>query len=481
MAQNNAQIYLKYLLSGCTPSATKALLDQVSVEEMIFQLATLTSESFMPIDSEPEDDSTETPALDEKYLGNLIVRCLDSVLDNRCYESIFKNEQIMSVVRQRISGSNYYVKRLISNHMRKFIENGGRNQDVYDLVFDMLFEKEYVLFEDASNSICSIASRPGEPRYLTRNRLDVLVDYMSGHVESEHLDRVSMALRLLEFCTKLGKASSECFELLRDEEVYDRIFTLYMEEDVLVKLNCLEILDSMIPLIKRLKFESKASREFVGQAVNLFTKTDLDVESDIVTGPLLRFFSCIVLIENVLNESETQLFSRCVAENLLNANNKSLQYYSSLACFGPMYVRGLLDEAVSEKFLNIVKGCTHDDTLYSCLESLQFVADSGDTTKSKFMSEAVKSVIYAMSKFPFGEVREACFLFLLSSLEFERVTELLVRLELESRLLSMQENNYETTLTKRRLIKKFLARVEELYRDSTSPLPESVVRSLKAI
>ncbi|BAM40826.1 conserved hypothetical protein [Theileria orientalis strain Shintoku] len=387
----------------------------------------------------------------------------------------------MSVIRQRISESNYYVKRLISNHMRKFIENGGRNEDVYDLVFNMLFEKEYVVFEDASSSICSIASRRGEPRYLTRNRLNILMDYISGHEETEHLDKVSMALRLLEFCTKLGKASNECFELLRDEEAYDAIFKLYMKEDVLVKLNCLEILDAMIPLIKKLKFESKASREFVAHAVSLFTKRDLDVEADMVTGPLLRFFSTIVLIENVLNESETELFSKCVAENLLNANSKSVQYYSSLACFGPMYVRGLLDEEVSEKFLNVVRSCTHEDTLYSCLESLQFVADSGDESKRKFISEAAKNVIHAISKFPFGEVREACFQLLLSSLEFEGVTELLVSSELESRLLSTQENNYETTLTKRRLIKKFLASVEEKYRDSTSPLPESVVRSLRGI
>eukprot|EP00375_Theileria_parva_P000239 XP_762908.1 hypothetical protein [Theileria parva strain Muguga] len=279
----------------------------------------------------------------------------------------------------------------------------------------------------------------------------------------------------------LGKASQFCFNLLRDNQVYDHIFKLYMNEDVLVKLNCLEILESMVPLIKKLNFESKSARDFMKDAVEVFSKKDLDVESDLVAGPLLRFFSAIVLMDNVLKEDEVVLFSQCVADNILNCTKKTIQYYSSLACFGSLFIRGYLSEEVSYKFLQIINNCTNEDVLYACLESLQFVSQAGDSSKSKFISEASACIASATSRFPFSEVREACFSYLMNSLDYNGVTELLIKLENESRLLSAQENNYETTLTKRKLIKKFLYSVEQLYKPESCPLSDSTVKLLKSV
>ncbi|XP_955466.1 uncharacterized protein TA18205 [Theileria annulata] len=481
MSENNAQLFLKFLLSGGTPSAAKTLLDQISVEEMVFQLVSCPSESFIPYTSDPEEDSTTTEALDEKYVGNLIIRTLDLLLDKRVYESIFNNQQIMELLSQGISEYNYYAKRLISKHIRKYLENGGKNDNVYRVVWNLLLDREYIVFEDSANAICSIVSRSGEEDFLNQDRLALLLRCLSGEMEVKEIDKVTMELRVLEFCTMLGKASQYCFKLLRDNQVYDHIFKLYMNEDVLVKLNCLEILDSMVPLIKKLDFESKPSRDFMKEAVELFSKKDLDVESDLVAGPLLRFFSTIVLMDNVLKGDEIVLFSHCVADNILNSTKKNIQYYSSLACFGSLFIRGYLTEEVSQKFLEIVNNCTNEDVLYSCLESLQFVSQAGDSSKSKFVLEASACIVAVVSRFPFSEVREACFCYLMNSLDYDGVTELLIKSENDSRLLSAQENNYETTLTKRKLIKKFLHSVEQLYKPESCPISDSTVRLLKSV
>eukprot|EP00375_Theileria_parva_P000238 XP_762907.1 hypothetical protein [Theileria parva strain Muguga] len=116
---------------------------------MVFQLVSCPPESFIPYTSDPEEDSTTTEALDEKYLGNLIIRTLDLLLDKRM----------------------------------KYLENGGKNNNVYEVAWNLLLDREYSVFEDSSNAICSIVSRPGEEAFLNQERLALLLKCVSGEME----------------------------------------------------------------------------------------------------------------------------------------------------------------------------------------------------------------------------------------------------------------------------------------------------------
>lgn len=443
-------------------------MDQVTIQEMIFQLTLLPNNVFLPHDSE---DTLDISSKTDPYVGNLIVRSLDSLLNKTLYEEIFNNPDICKVIKESIRESPFHVRKLISKHVRRYIEAGGINEDIDDIVWNLLFDKEYAIFSDSSSAICSVVGIPDKrSSFLDDHKILTLVN-------RSKTEDVEDRLRIFEFCGMLGLRSDDCFLKLRASGIYDEIFNVYLKEDVLVKLNCLEILGSVIPLLNRLDFQTGPSRDFIKYSMSLFVDED-----HLLLPSVLRFFSTILNAPNVLLDDDVVSFSKHVSDLLKSSNSKDLRYLSSLSIFGSLYIKGLMDEQTVATFIRAFKNSSNEDVVYSCMESLETIVCSKKLdTHHKFVSEATAGVMDNIHRFPFGEIRELFYTFLLHAIDYNCVVEQIVAEEKKSKLFTTPESGHQTIIVKRELIKKFLLRLNELNSDDAFTLDDSTLKTLKSL
>ncbi|EKX73181.1 hypothetical protein BEWA_052360 [Theileria equi strain WA] len=435
---------------------------------MIFQLTLLPSEVFLPKDSE------ETPDISSRtdpYVGNLIVRSIDSLLNNSIYEEIFNNSDICTIIKTSINDSPFHVRQLISKHVRRYLENGGVNKDIDDIAWKLLFDKEYAIFSDSAHAICSIVGNTGNhTSFLDDHKVHTLITHSKT-------DDVTDRLRIFEFCGMLGLRNDGCFLKLRECGIYDEIFKVYLQEDVLVKLNCLEILGSMLPLLNRLNFQIGPSSDFIKHSMDLFV-----AEDHLLLPSVLRFFSTILSVPNVLADEDVRSFGKHVSELLNSSNVTDPRYLSSLSIFGFLYIKGLTDKQTCANFVETFKNSTNEDVMYSCMESLETIAHLKRLDLDfEFIGDVTSCVMDNIHRFPFGEIRELFYTFLLHTIDYNCVVEKIIAEEQKSKVFTKPESNHQVTITKRKMIKEFLSRLAELYPDGALPLDELTIKTLKSL
>lgn len=473
MINLDVDLLRRCLLAGSGGEAIGALLRDTKVEDLVLHLSHMNDDCFCGDD---EDDISTVSIVDDRYVGTLLVRVLYVVLDKCRLEALFKNPQVLDLLSQRVVTGSLPVRRLFARKCRLYFQQyGGSDERLEEVLWELLFDSDYIVFECCSQAICAVAQQRD---VLTTDRINTLV----AKLHSADDPYCVLPVRLFEFCVSLGRCSPVAFRSLLDAGVYRALFGLYMSSDFLVKLNCLEILASSPEVLMQLQESGHIPQEFVDHALSVFASVSSGSSDDEFLVPFL-FRICVSLLKSgCLSSSERASFSGFVCHVIMSTSvhKADASFCTSLVCFGTLYLLGFMPEEVCHRLDEIVSSTTQEDVLSAILDSLMCITEGGITDgQVEFLVAISGSVVKALARFAMSEVREQAYVYLLKALRFDAILLLLLNEDSSSHVLSSQENQYATTVAKKNLVREVLRRVEAVDGDSPAALSEERLKALK--
>ncbi|GFE52748.1 Vir superfamily protein [Babesia ovis] len=474
MLNINLELLRRFLLAGASSEASAELLRNVTIEEIVLNLSQLGDECFP---SSIDEDVSFSAAIDDRYPGAILVRVLDELLDVSRLDALLNNPEVLHLLSERLLTGSLPVRMLFAKKCKLYFSKEARsNTKLEDLLWRLLFDQEYRVFEYASQAICSIVER--DTQFLTPSRLDELAVALKNG-DSDGI----IAVRIIEFSAALGNISPTAFRILLDAGLYNAMFGVYMSDDCLVMLNCLEIMERMPTFVSRLQQASAIPREFINHAMSTISPDGSHGVGDELVAPFLfKFFLFLLHHPGTLTPGDSAAFGGVVSHVILTGNPKSAPgiHLSALECFGPLYVSGHISPEVCEKVATIVKTTTHDSAILAVVVSLMHMCDTPlDAPQSTVFHQLAKCIITALPRFPLSEVREQVYLFLLKALHHREVLQCVLEEENRSHLFSGEETLYATTVAKKQLVRLILSLMDTNGAQSGLTLPPDRINALR--
>ncbi|EDO07653.2 Proteasome non-ATPase 26S subunit family protein [Babesia bovis T2Bo] len=458
----------RFLLSGGGSDATSELLSSVSVEDIILNLSNLGDECF----PDPSDDiSSYSGPINSTYPGTIFVRVLDEILDFPRLNALFGNPQVLELLSQRLVTSSLPVRSLFAKKCRFYFSNGGTsNAHLMGLLWRLLFDTEYSIFEDVSIALCFVLKH--DVAILTDSRLRDL-DNALTLVDADGI----IPVRIFEFCALVGSGSCDAFRALLSFGLYGSMFKIFLHGDSLVMLNCLEILDRHSLLIQRLHDAGALPRDFIVRCLSTISPSSSDSGDKLVAPFSYKFLLSLIRYPGALTSDDLSNFASVVSDTIKRGDPNTVTgtYLSSVECFGPLYMSGHLDDSVYSKVLDIISLTSQELVVKSVIYCLMSMFDLGlnDEYLPSFCN-LTGSMIQCLSRFPLSDFRELAYKLLLRSIRYTSVLRAILDEELRSHLFSKEESLYSNTVAKKELVH----RVIELLGDTVS-LPAERVAALR--
>ncbi|ORM42253.1 Pre-rRNA-processing protein ESF1 [Babesia sp. Xinjiang] len=463
----------RFLLAGASADAAAELLRSVTVDEIVLNLSQLGDESFP---SSCDEDCSLAETTDDRYPGTILVRVLDDLLDVERLGSLFHNPQIMDLLSARLLTGSFPVRLLFVQKCKLyFSKNGKSNDKLTEVLWRLLFDSEYRIFESASQALCLIVER--DPHLLTPLRLEEL----ATTVKVGDSDGI-LGVRVIEFCASLGSTSPVAFKALLGAGLYDAMFNMYMTADCLVKLNCLEIMERMPTFVYRLQESSAIPREFITHALSTASSDGHHSGDDLIAPFLFKFLLFLLRQKASLTTEDSARFGVVVSRVIMQGTPRTISpiFLSALECFGPLYLLGHISPDVCHKIEEMLSGTAQESVLLSVVASLSRMGDEplGPEHFSVFHA-LTRRVVTALPRFPLSEVRESVYTFLTKAVRFDGILRCILEEESKTHLFSSEENLYSTTVAKKQLVKLVLQLVEDSNVESDYPLRSQCINALR--
>ncbi|GIX62053.1 pre-rRNA-processing protein ESF1 [Babesia caballi] len=470
---------------GAGADAADELLRSVSVEDIVLNLSQLGDECFP---SHSDEEGPQASAGDEQYVGLLLVRVLDALLDRTRLTALFQNPEVMKLLSQRVMTSSAPVRLLFAKKCKLFFADEGASSEVLgDVLWRLLFDQEYYVFESCSHAISAVGAFlrqnhiglqivARDPTFLKPSYLEQLASTLKGP-DSDGI----LHIRIIEFCVMLGDSSPSAFKALLDAGLCSAIFSYYITADYLLKLNCLEILERSPAFVSRLQKEAQIPRDFIEHALRV-TSEEAGSEDELLVPFLFRMLVSLLRLEGTLTHDDCAAFGGVVSRTILQSRPQKAtpRLLSALECFGTLYLLGHLSAAVCGHVVAIVSETTQDSVLAAVLVSLTFMCNAAlATDKLVDFCALTRCVIKALARFPLSDTRELAYHCLSKALRYDEVLACVTEAESAAHLLSAEESLYANAVAKKQLVRTLLRRMDELYVGTANPLGADRVNALR--
>ncbi|GBE63079.1 pre-rRNA-processing ESF1 [Babesia ovata] len=463
----------RFLLAGGDGTAAEELLRNVSVEEIVLSLSQLGDECF-PSSYDYESDGAS--AASDHYLGILLVRVLDKLLTKDRTRALLQNQQVADLLSQRVPSSSYPVRRLFASKCELyFCGSDSSSESLENVLWELLLDPEYRIFEHCSRAISAILRR--RPGSLDEKRLEMIRTTM----RDSDSDSV-ISVRMAEFCAHIGGTSDAVFKTLLDAGLCSALLDLYMNADSLVKLNILELLDRNAVFVSRLLASNTITHDFIAYAISVTTGGGDSSDNVLLAPYLLRMMLSMLPHKNILTPEDCKSLSRSVSGVIMesNAQKASPLFLSALQNFGTLYLLGYIPAEVCRNLEEKVNSTVDDRVIASMVASLDVMCEAGlESDKFAVLRDLTRCVVAALSRFPFSDVRETAYCYLLKALKYDDVVLDLLDHESKTRLFSSEENLHANTVAKKRLTRQLVKRMDELSAGSASSMGNEGIALLR--
>ncbi|CDR96318.1 ESF1 homolog [Babesia bigemina] len=475
----------RFLLAGGDGTAAEELLRNVSVEEIVLGLSQLGDECF-PGSYDEESDVASSAS--DQYLGILLVRTLDKLLTKHRTVTLLQNQQVAELLSQRIPSSAYPVRRLFASKCELyFSETGVGSEFLEDVLWRLLLDPEYRIFEHCSRAICAVNNNS---RHITASQLlrrrpgfldDKRLETIRGAMCNADSDSI-ISVRMAEFCAYIGGASDAVFKTLLDAGLCRALLDLYMSADSLVKLNILELLDRSSVFVSRLLASNTITHDFIAYAISVTTDEGDSYDNVLLAPYLLRMMLSMLPHENILTSEDCKSLSRAVSGVIMegNAQKASPLFLCAVQNFGALYLLGHMSAEVCRNLEGKVNSTVDDRVVSSAVATLDVMCEADlESDRFAFLRDMTRCVVAALSRFPFSDVRETAYRYLLKAIKFDEVARDLLDHESKTRLFSSEENLHANTVAKKQLTRQLVKRFDELSSGSASPMGDGGIAMLR--
>lgn len=473
MVNLDINLLRRCLLAGSGTDAVDELLRNVRVEELVLQLSSMDDSSFV---DDSDDDSSVVPVVDDRYVGTLLVRVLELVLQKSQLGQLFQNPEVLSLLSQRVITACLPVRRLVARKcLIYFRGNDGPNETLEELMWQLLFDSDYRVFESCSKAICTLVKR--REGLITTERIAEL----TKRLQSPDPECV-LVVRLFEFCGALGTSSPDALNSMLKAGVFNQLFGIYMSADFLVKMNCLEILESSPQLFMRLQETHAIPHDFIAGAVQLLEAGGELESSDALLVPFIFRMLVSMHGHGLLGQEETRSLLLYVSRTIVagNPQRDDPVLCHALGCFGRLYLSGSASDEACRAIEKIVSSTTKEDIFSSVLDSLLCIGKANLTPEQLgFLVRITNVTLKALSRFAISEVREQAFTYLGHVIRFQSILELVLEEEARTHLLSSEENLYAATIAKKKLVREVLRMIEITFGNTRGPLTAENAAALR--